>query len=59
MIHINCDPTPYLGPIPINWYGLNFQTRDSEEPVIAHPAEIQKRRRMVAAAEVESATSAV
>src|SRR6266853_1451682 len=24
MIHINWDPTPYLGPIPINWYGLNF-----------------------------------
>ena len=24
MIHINWNPTPYLGPIPINWYGLNF-----------------------------------
>jgi phosphatidylglycerol:prolipoprotein diacylglycerol transferase len=24
MIHINWDPTPYLGPILINWYGLNF-----------------------------------
>jgi phosphatidylglycerol:prolipoprotein diacylglycerol transferase len=24
MIRINWDPTPYLGPIPINWYGLNF-----------------------------------
>jgi phosphatidylglycerol:prolipoprotein diacylglycerol transferase len=24
MIHINWDPKPYLGPIPINWYGLNF-----------------------------------
>ena len=24
MIHINWDPTPYFGPIPINWYGLNF-----------------------------------
>src|SRR2546421_8009485 len=24
MIHINWDPMPHLGPIPINWYGLNF-----------------------------------
>src|SRR5260370_36678203 len=24
MIRMNWDPTPYLGPIPINWYGLNF-----------------------------------
>jgi phosphatidylglycerol:prolipoprotein diacylglycerol transferase len=24
MIHINWDPMPYLGPIPVNWYGLNF-----------------------------------
>ena len=24
MIHINWDPAPHLGPIPINWYGLNF-----------------------------------
>jgi phosphatidylglycerol:prolipoprotein diacylglycerol transferase len=24
MIRIDWDPTPYLGPIPINWYGLNF-----------------------------------
>ena len=24
MIRINWDPTPYLGPVPINWYGLNF-----------------------------------
>jgi prolipoprotein diacylglyceryltransferase len=24
MIRINWDPTRYLGPIPINWYGLNF-----------------------------------
>lgn len=24
MIEINWNPIPYLGPIPINWYGLNF-----------------------------------
>ena len=24
MIRINWDPTPYVGPIPINWYGLTF-----------------------------------
>lgn len=24
MININWDPIPYLGPIPINWYGLTF-----------------------------------
>src|SRR6266853_320292 len=24
MIRVNWDPTPYLGPIPIKWYGLNF-----------------------------------
>lgn len=24
MIHINWDPLPHLGPVPINWYGLTF-----------------------------------
>jgi phosphatidylglycerol:prolipoprotein diacylglycerol transferase len=24
MIHVNWDPMPYLGIVPINWYGLNF-----------------------------------
>jgi len=24
MIEINWNPLPYLGPIPINWYGLNY-----------------------------------
>lgn len=24
MIHLNWNPVPYLGSIPINWYGLNF-----------------------------------
>jgi phosphatidylglycerol:prolipoprotein diacylglycerol transferase len=24
MIRIDWDPKPYIGPIPINWYGLNF-----------------------------------
>jgi phosphatidylglycerol---prolipoprotein diacylglyceryl transferase len=24
MIELNWDPVPYLGPIPINWYGLNY-----------------------------------
>ena len=24
MIHINWDPMPHLGLVPINWYGLNF-----------------------------------
>jgi phosphatidylglycerol:prolipoprotein diacylglycerol transferase len=24
MIHLNWDPMPYLGPVPINWYGLTY-----------------------------------
>ena len=24
MIRIDWDPSPYVGPIPMNWYGISF-----------------------------------